>query len=234
MEKAAPLYEIVMGNLVIPITFSMVIQWCVMLFLTIAAIYMSSNLKSVPKGKQIFSELIVENLYKMVDENMGKGYENFKPFIGSVFIFVLTLNLTGLVGIKPQTSSYSTALGLALITFTVIQATAIKKNGILHYFTAFAKPLGALLPINIMERITVPVSLSLRMFGNIMAASIIVELAYKGLAAVSELLLHTHIPILATFIAIPLHLYFDIFDGTIQTLIFTMLTMIFIKTTSEH
>jgi F-type H+-transporting ATPase subunit a len=84
-----------------------------------------------------------------------------------------------------------------------------------------------------MERLTTPVSLSLRLFGNMFAASIIMELIYKGLIYVSNIL-PIKIPIFAAIIPIPLHMYFDIFDGAIQMFIFVMLTMVNIKITVEE
>jgi F-type H+-transporting ATPase subunit a len=233
MGETKAAFDIIIGNLKIPVMPSIVVQWGLMVLLFAGALYMSRGLKEVPKGKQVWAELIIEKLYNMVDENMGKGYESFKPYIGSIFIYLLAMNLAGFLGFSPPTSSYSVSVAMALLTFIVIQGTAIKRHGILRYFTAFGKPFAMLLPVNIMERLTVPLSLSLRLFGNMMAGTVIVELAYKGLESISEMI-SLHVPVLMTFFPIPVHLYFDAFDGAIQTLIFTMLTMIFIKTTSEH
>ena len=84
-----------------------------------------------------------------------------------------------------------------------------------------------MLPLNIIERIMLPVSLSLRLFGNIQAASFIVELVYESLEKVAW--------IAQVGLPVPLHAYFDVFDGTIQMLVFTMLTVVYIKIISaEH
>lgn len=233
MGETKAVFDFFLGSMHVQITQSIIVQWAVIVILAIAGILLSKNLKEVPKGKQVWAELIVEKLYGMVDENMGAKYQSFKPFIGAFFIYILALNLTGFLGFAPPTSSISTTMGLALVTFLLIQGTSIKKNGILHYFKAYTKPFAVLLPINIMDRLTVPVSLCLRLFGNMFAGTIIVELVYDALEGISHSV-GLKIPIFDTFIPIPVHLYFDAFDGAIHALIFTMLTMIFIKTTSEE
>jgi len=134
--------------------------------------------------------------------------------------------MVGLFGIKPPTSDFSVSLGIALTTFFVIQGHTIKKLGLWGYFKGYASPVPLLLPINIMERIMLPISLSLRLFGNIFAATMIMELLYGALTGLNF--------IAAIGLPIPFHFYFDIFDGTIQMIIFVMLTMINIKITAEH
>ena len=136
------------------------------------------------------------------------------------------MNLLGLIGIAPTTKNYSVALTLGLISFFVIQGYAINKVGIGHYFLGYGEPMLFMLPLNIIERIMLPVSLSLRLFGNILAASFIVELVYESLDKIAW--------IAQIGLPIPLHAYFDVFDGTIQMVIFVMLTMINIKVVSEH
>ena len=168
----------------------------------------------------------VEFAAKTVEENMGHDSKNFIPYIGSLAIYLLLLNMVGLFGIKPPTSDYSVSLGLAITSFLVIQGYTIKKLGVGGYFKGYASPLAVLLPINIMERIMLPVSLSLRLYGNIFAAAMIMELIYEALLGFNF--------ITAIGIPIPFHFYFDLFDGTIQMVIFVMLTMINIKITAEH
>jgi F-type H+-transporting ATPase subunit a len=195
-------FQIPIGGLNNQIDQYVIIQWGLMIAIILLALFLRSNLKEVPKGKQIWAEVLVEKLYKMVDDNMGSKYESFKPFIGTVFIFLFMMNMTGFFGFPPPTSSYGTCVGMAALTFCTIQATAIKRNGLIHYFTAFGKPFAMLLPVNLMERFTVPLSLSLRLFGNMMAGTVIVKLAYEGMGAISEML-HLHVPIFMTLLPIP-------------------------------
>lgn len=232
MEKLYPLFEITLLGLTIPVTYSVVAQWAVMLFIMILTVLITSKINEIPKGKQVWAEYIVEKIDGMVKQNMGKGFEEFTPYIGTLIIYLLFLNLTGIVGFKPPTSDYSVTMGLAVISFVVIHSTAIRRQGIGHYLAGYAKPYGFMLPLNIIERAVQPISLSLRLFGNITAAYILVGLIYQGLGSLSSLI-SINIPIFETLIPIPFHLYFDLFDGAIQMFIFVMLTMIFTKVTAE-
>ncbi|MBU3092559.1 F0F1 ATP synthase subunit A [Clostridium sp. CM028] len=208
------------------ITASLITQWVIVLVLILLIAFINRNLKKIPDKKQSVVEIFVEFVQKTIEETMGKNFKAFVPFIGTLGIYLLSMNLVGILGIKPPTTDYSVTLGMSLITFIVIQGYTIKKSGVIQYFTGYAKPLPLLLPVNIMERIMLPVSLSLRLFGNMFAATIIMELVYSALNSVTW--------VAQLGIPIPLHMYFDLFDGTIQMIIFVMLTMINIVITSEE
>lgn len=233
MSEAKPLFELLLFGFKIPIYPSILFQWIIMLAIILITLMLTKDLDKVPKGKQILAEYLVDTVNNMVSENMGKKYIKFAPYIGTLAAFLLFMNLFDILGFRPPTADYSVTLGLAIMSFLIIQANAIRKNGINKYFKAFAHPFLFMLPLNIIERIVVPVSLSLRLFGNTLAAVIIVELLYKALGYATEAL-NMHIPFLQAVIPIPFHIYFSIFDGVIQMVIFVMLTMIFIKITAEH
>lgn len=226
MEHVAQLPSVNLFGYNFQITQSLIVQWVIILMLSILIAYININLKKIPDKKQNIVEIFVEFVEKSVEETMGKRFKNFIPFIGTLGVYLLAMNLVGVFGIKPPTTDYSVTLGMGLITFLVIQGYTIKKTGIVHYFTGYAKPMMLLFPINIMERIMLPISLSLRLFGNMFAATIIMELVYGGLSGISW--------VAQLGIPIPLHMYFDLFDGTIQMVIFVMLTMINIVIISEH
>jgi len=226
MEEMVPIYTLNLFGFPFYITLSILIQWIVIFVALILSVLYSSRIKRIPGKVQSVVEILIEFLTKTVDENMGEGKRSFVPYIGSLGVYLLILNIVGLFGIRPPTTDFSVTLGLALTTFLVIQGYTIKKLGLWGYFKGYASPVAILLPINIMERIMLPISLSLRLFGNIFAATIIMELIYSSLHGIN---------FLATIgIPIPFHFYFDIFDGTIQMVIFVMLTMINIKIISEH
>ncbi|MGL5352348.1 MAG: FoF1 ATP synthase subunit A, partial [Clostridium sp.] len=126
----------------------------------------------------------------------------------------------------PPTKNISVTLALGLMSFVFVQGYAIKDHGIGAYFKGYAKPVAVMLPINILERVMFPISLALRLFGNILAATILLELVYEALGGIAW--------IAQIGLPIPLHGYFDIFDGVIQVVIFVMLTMINVKIVSEH
>ncbi|GIM29674.1 ATP synthase subunit a [Clostridium polyendosporum] len=219
-----PIYSLPLGKLgIFHVTMSIVIQWCVMLALILVALSLTSNLKKVPSRKQTVAELLYTSLKNFVEGNMGSNYLSYISFIGTIAIYILTMNLVPLLGFQAPTQDFNVPLGLALMVFVVVQGNAIVKSGVGGYLHAYATPM---LPLTIMERIMVPVSMTLRLFGNIVAGSVIIDLVYEGLR---------HYSWFATLgIPVPLHGFFDIFDGTLQALIFTMLTMINIRVMAEH
>ncbi len=226
MEKIEPIFYIKFFEYNIGIAQSILVQWCIIALVTILCIYFTRNLKIIPNKKQNIIEMIMDSINNLVKDNMGEDYVGFVPFIGTIAIFLVFMNLTGLIGIKPPTVDYSVALALALITFFVVQWFAIKKVGIGHYFKGYVQPYAFILPINLIERIMLPVSLSFRLFGNMTAALVILELTYKSLGSLTGFA--------QLIIPIPLHFYFDLFDGIIQMVIFVMLTMVNIKVIAEH
>ncbi|MBW6408897.1 F0F1 ATP synthase subunit A [Clostridium sp. YB-6] len=226
MESSRLIYSFKIGNFPIDITPEIIVQWVIILILWIGACLLTRNLKQKPDKKQAALEKLYESIKLLVKNTMGEDYGSFVPYIGTLVVYLLLLNFTGLIGIEPPTQNLSVTLGLAITTFLAINVNAIRKNGPGKYMKGFAHPYVVMLPINIMERVMLPVSLALRLFGNMLAATILVGLVYSKLADIG-MLAQIGSPIIV-------HGYFDLFDGTIQMLVFTMLTMINIKTTAEH
>jgi F-type H+-transporting ATPase subunit a len=226
MDKIEPLFHIKFFGYNIGIAESIVVQWCIIALVAILCFYFTRDLKTIPNKKQNIIEIVMDSINNLVRDNMGEGYMGFVPFVGTIVIFLFFMNLTGLIGIEPPTVDYSVSLALALITFFVVQWFAIKKVGLGHYFKGYVEPYSFILPINLIERVMLPVSLSFRLFGNMTAGVVIINLAYESLA---------HLTGFAQLIVpIPLHFYFDLFDGVIQMVIFVMLTMVNIKVIAEH
>lgn len=227
MELTHPIFSFNIGKLVIDIKPEAIIQLVIVLLIGILAWWATKDLKRRPTGKkQVVVEYIYTTIQNVVNANMGEQYGDMIPFIGTLAVFIVTMNLLGLVGITPVTNNFSVTLALGLISFVVIQGYTMKKNGIGHYLLGYGQPMLMMLPINVIERVMLPVSLSLRLFGNILAASFLVELVYESLDKIAW--------IAQIGLPVPLHAYFDIFDGCIQMVIFVMLTMINIKITVEH
>ncbi|WP_294369234.1 F0F1 ATP synthase subunit A [uncultured Clostridium sp.] len=227
MELTHPIFSFNIGKLIIDIKPEAIIQLVLVLLIGILAWWATKDLKRRPTGKkQVVVEYIYTTIQNVVNANMGEQYGDMIPFIGTLAVFIVTMNLLGLVGITPVTNNFSVTLALGLISFVVIQGYTMKKIGIGHYFLGYGQPMLMMLPINVIERVMLPVSLSLRLFGNILAASFLVELVYESLDKIAW--------IAQIGLPVPLHAYFDIFDGCIQMVIFVMLTMINIKITVEH
>lgn len=173
---------------------------------------------TVPGTVQNIAEMYVEMLDGVVKGSMFRHWKKYANYMLTIFMFILFANLSGIFGLRPPTADFCVTLTLALITFAVIQFNAFRTNGALGYLKSLAQPLFLLFPINVIGEIATPVSLSLRLFGNIMGGTVMLAL-YYGL-----------LPKLAT-IGIPvfLHVYLDIFSGAIQTYVFCMLSMVFIN-----
>lgn len=226
METSKAVFSFNIGNFPVDIIPEVIVQWIIIIAVSITAYLLTKNLKQKPNKKQAALEKLYETVKSLVSNTMGESYVGFVPYVGSLILYLLLLNFTGLVGIKPPTQNLSVTIGLAITTFVIINFTAIKRNGIGKYLKGLGHPFIGMLPINIMERVMLPVSLSLRLFGNMLAATILVDLVYDKLG---------HIATVAQIgLPIVVHGYFDLFDGTIQMLVFTMLTIINIKTITEH
>lgn len=160
-------------------------------------------------------EMAVEAVDNMVKGTMGKHAVRFRNYIGTVMIFALFCNVSSIWGLRPPTADYGVTLAMGLITFFMIHYNGIKAQGATH-FTSLFKPV-LLSPINIIGEIAVPLSLSLRLFGNVLSGTVLMGLIYGLLA-----------PPITTGIPALLHVYFDLFSGCIQAYVFCMLTMVYI------
>ncbi len=169
-----------------------------------------------PAGVQNFVEMLVETLDGLVKGSMGRHWRPFVNYIGAIMVFIFISNTSGLFGLRPPTADYGTTLALALITFVLIQFSAFKTKK-LGVIKELFEPIPILFPINLIGEFATPLSMSLRLFGNIMAGTIMMALWYGLLPVFAKL-------------GIPafLHVYFDLFSGAIQTFVFAMLTMTFI------
>jgi F-type H+-transporting ATPase subunit a len=222
VEQSPIIYSHNFGFFTLDITTSVIVQWVIIAILGIGSFLLTRNLKEKPDKKQAALEKIYITIESVVTSTMGESYLKFIPYIGSLMIYLIFLNFMGLIGIKPPTQDLSVTVGLAITTFITIHYTAIKRNGFGGYLKGYIHPFAFMAPINVMERVMLPVSLALRLFGNMLAATILVDLVYEALGN------------FAIGIPIIVHGYFDLFDGTIQMLVFSMLTMIQIKLTAEH
>jgi len=196
----------------------------IMAIMIVFAIIANRKLKKateIPKGFQNVVELIVELLEGMVQGSMGKWAPGFVNYIGTIFMFILISNISGLLGLRPPTADYGTTLCLGLITFTLIHINKFKHQSLKDIWVGMCSPLPPWLPlwlpINVISDIAVPISLSLRLFANILSGTVMMALIY-GL-----------LQIIAIAWPAALHVYFDLFAGAIQTYVFCMLTMTYIS-----
>lgn len=202
------------------ITTTHVSMLLIMLFIIAVACIIRVNLKGpeeTPGMLQSFAEIAIEMLENMVTGIMGSNAGRFMNYIGTIFIFILLSNISGIFGLRSPTADFGVTLPLGLLTFVIVQYQNVKNNKF-GAFTNLFQPVPFLFPINLIGEIAAPFSLGLRLFGNILSGTVIVAL-YYGM-----------VPILFK-IGIPaaLHVYFDLFSGCIQAYVFCMLTMVYIS-----
>ena len=192
----------------------------VMLVLVVFSIIAGNTMKKaeeVPKGFQNVVELIVEMLDNMVGSTMGKNAPGFLNYIGTIFIFILISNISGLFGLRPPTADYGVTLPLGLLTFTLIHFNKFKYQKVSGVIKGLCDPWPIWAPINMIGDVAVPISLSLRLFANVLSGTVMMALVYGLLSKI------------AIVWPAALHVYFDLFSGAIQTYVFCMLTMTYIS-----
>lgn len=175
----------------------------------------------VPGNFQNIVELLVESLDGVVNGPMGQHAPRFYNYIGTIFIFILISNISGLFGLRPPTADYGVTLPLGILTFMLIHVNQFKYQKPKDIWISMCSPLPPWLPlwlpINLISEIAVPISLSLRLFANVLSGVVMMALIY-GLLGV-----------FASVWPAALHIYFDLFSGAIQTYVFCMLTMTYIS-----
>ena len=195
--------------------------------LVIVGLLGTRNMQRNPRGMQAVAELVVETVYNFVRNTMGPHCMAFAPYIGTLFLYLISCNALGLIGQRAATADMNFTFAMGIMVFFIIQWNSIKSKGIIGYFKHFAEPFPFMIPIKIMEEITFPISLSFRIFGNILAGVIIVELFMHLMESVSHKL-HMVLPFLQIGTPLPVNLFFDVFEPFLQAFVFSMLTMSFI------
>lgn len=177
--------------------------------------------EKAPSGFVNVIELLVENVDNLLISNMGPNHgPRFANYVGSLFAFLLVANLSGLLGLRPPTADFGVTFPLALITWFMIQYNGIRyqKWGKLK---GLFEPIFVFFPVNLISEVSTPISMSLRLFGNMFSGTIMMALVY-GLIKVGTVSLAIVWPA-------ALHAYLDVFAGVLQAYVFVMLTMAFIS-----
>ena len=183
-----------------------------------------------PKGFILVVVTFVKTINDFINANMGEKHGKvMSAYIGSVFIYIIVSNYSGLFGLTAPTSNFSVTLTLALISWLLIQATKIKENGFGGYIKGFFEPIFPFVIPNVFGAIAPLISMSLRLFGNVISGTLIMSLVYSLTAWLSSFVpIIGRVNIVSWVITPWLHLYFDLFSGFLQALLFMSLTSIFI------
>lgn len=194
--------------------------WIIMAILIVFAIFVRIRLKNfqeIPRGFQNVIEAIVEMFHNFAYSTLGPKLAYVAPWFFMVFALVLVSNFASVVGLRAPTADFSTTFALALATFLMMVILGFKHNGE-GYLKSLFEPHFAFFPINVIGELAKPISLSFRLFGNVLSGTIIITLYYS----LTPYLVQIGIPAL-------LHAFFDIIIGALQTYIFVILSFMYIK-----
>jgi F-type H+-transporting ATPase subunit a len=206
----------------LPVSYHIFSAWVVMAVLVIVAILATRNMKLVPTGLQNFVEAVIELLLGLIEQTAGPRGRSFAPVVMTAFLFILLSNWMGTLPLYGHVPGFESANGnlnvtaaMAIVVFVLCQIFAIRTNGIGGYIKEFIIPN----PLHILTELSRPLSLSLRLFGNIFAGGVLVH-TMLGIAP----------PITFVFLGL------ELFVGAVQALIFTMLTLVYltIAVTPHH
>ena len=208
-------FTIRLGSLEIPVAESTVISWVVIGIILVLSLYLTHGLKvrNISK-RQALAEFIVTKLDDMVTGMIGEEGKEYVPYLITVLLFIGLGNVIGLFGMKPPTKDLNVTAGLAIMSIVVVQIASIRRKKVKGWLKSFTQPMAVVTPINILELVIKPLSLCMRLFGNVVGAFVIMEL------------LKTIVPILVPAV---FSLYFDIFDGLLQAYVFVFLTSMYIR-----
>lgn len=199
----------------IPVAESVFVTWLIMAVVILLCAIFVRNLKVTAPGKgQLLLETAVSGIYSFFEDILGEKGKGFIPYLMSVGIYIGIANLIGILGFKPPTKDINVTASLAILSIILIELSGVLAKGGRGWLKSFAEPMVVILPINILEIFIRPLSLCMRLFGNVLGSFVIMELLKMVVPAILP----------AVFSC-----YFDIFDGLIQAYVFVFLTALFIK-----
>lgn len=157
--------------------------WLVMIVLGALAFAASRNVALVPRGVQNLMEVVLEQILGLIDDVMGHEGRRYLPLIATLGLFIFAANLMGIVpGANGPTANLNTTAACALIVFITYHMIGIRKQGLLHYLKHFMGPVPALaplmIPIEVISHLARPLSLTLRLFGNMFGGHILLAIIF--------------------------------------------------------
>jgi F-type H+-transporting ATPase subunit a len=220
MEDLGLVHQLILTVGGIGLTFNIkviLMSWLVFGLLILFGILATRKRAFVPRSFQVLGELLVGQLYQLTEDAMNKKEaERYGPLIVSLFLFLVLSNWIGIIPhLEEPTKDLNTPLSLGLLGFVLAHWAGIRTKGFKHYISEYFQPMFFMMPLNVIGEIAKVVSVSFRLFGNIMGGSIII-------LVVSYLCYNVLLPPL-------LNAFFGIFVGTIQAFVFTMLTIVYIS-----
>lgn len=198
---------------------SIVVTWIIMAVLVILSIVFVRNLRVENPGKvQLALESAIGWAQDFFEGIIGKENKRYIPYLITVALYLAVSNVIGLTGLKPPTKDLNVTAALGVMSMLLIEYSGIQKNGWKHWIGHFAKPIPFIAPIMVLEVFIRPLSLCMRLFGNVLGGFVVMELIKQV------------VPLIAP---IPLSFYFDIFDGLLQAYVFVFLTAVYMNEEME-
>ena len=183
--------------------------------LVVLSIVLTRHLRvTEPTRRQVALETAVTGLEHIFDGILGEKGRRYVPYMVTVLLYIGVSNIIGLFGLKPPTKDLNVTAALALMSIILVETSGIRSKGLKSWLKSFADPSPVIAPMNLLEVIIRPLSLCMRLFGNVLGAFVIMELIKQ---------------LLPVALPVPFSLYFDIFDGLLQAYVFTFLTSMFIQ-----
>ena len=203
----------------IPVAESVVVTWIIMAVLAALSLFLTHGMKVTGISKrQAFTEWAVTSLEKIVQGFVGEEGRAYVPYLATVLVYIGTANLVGMFGFKSPTKDMNVTAALAIMSIILIEAAGIRHRGAKGWLHSFAEPVAIVAPINVLEVFIRPLSLCMRLFGNVLGAFVVMKL------------IEAVVPVV---VPMAFSLYFDVFDGLIQAYVFVFLTSLFIKEAIE-
>ncbi len=221
----------------INITQTTVSLFAVTVLLIVLSYFLTRRLTKRPGRMQVIVEKLVTMLYGLVEDTMGTHNLKFAPYIGTLFLSSIFGTLIGMTQIfRSATADLSVTLAWALVTTALVWYHNIKNFGFLAWLKGFTEPIVVMTPMNIVSEIAQPISMAFRHFGNVAGGSVLTALIYGALAALSTALFSwlpeaigaVLPPVFQVGIPAFLSIYFDLFSGFVQALVFSLLTMVYV------
>ena len=225
--------------------------WIAMVILVVVSFVASRRVQLVPTGSQNFMEIVLEQFVKELDETIGHGGRRYLPLIATLGLFILVSNLMGLVpGLVAPTANLNTTAACALIVFVTYHVIGVRKQGFIAYLKHFAGPVPAVLKplmfvIEIISHCARPLSLSLRLFGNMMAGHILLAIfffmmGFDGMlgwalrGSVAGIVIGAPAALIMVVFVVGFLFPLKILVAFIQTFIFCKLAMLYIAAAVEE
>lgn len=198
---------------------SVVVTWIIMAIMMIASLILVHGLKVRNiSNKQAALESGMSFIYDFFEGLLGKEGKAYIPYLITVVIYIGIANMIGLLGFKSPTKDLNVTVSLAVMSIVLVEVAGIRKKGVRGWIKSFAEPIAIIAPINVLELFIRPLSLCMRLFGNVLGAIVVMALIKH---------------LLPLIVPLPFSFYFDIFDGVIQAYVFVFLTSLYIKEAIE-